>query len=195
MPRLDHNTMTSEFEGNLDMKADLVFKNIALHPMSTKHHVSNTSPGAGNLRASPNHEQHFDLNQKRSLMIKNEIPTSMIKFKNKSEQMRYTRITKCILSLRSKTDEGRTNAKRTKNANDVEFTYMKIFRFLADILSLTEFDSLSYYHVRRFVETIVKINSTGAEDPGYLLKAMQLDASVPMSLRHFACSALDLSYQ
>ena len=102
MPLLDHNTMTSEVKRNLDTKADLVFKNIALHPISTKNKkLSSNSPGAGNNRASPNHEQHFDLNQKRSFLIKNDIPTSMITFKNKSEQTRYTRIAKCIFGLQS----------------------------------------------------------------------------------------------
>ena len=34
---------------------------------------------------------------------------------------------------------------------------MKIFRFLADILSESEFDSLSYYHVSRFITCILNM--------------------------------------
>ena len=41
--------------------------------------------------------------------------------------------------------------------NDVELTYMKIFRFLADILTEKEFTSLSYYHISRFIGKILKL--------------------------------------
>ena len=34
---------------------------------------------------------------------------------------------------------------------------MKIFRFLADMLSIDEFESLSYYHVSRFIGNILKL--------------------------------------
>ena len=34
---------------------------------------------------------------------------------------------------------------------------MKIFRFLADMLSFDEFESLSYYHVSRFIGNILKL--------------------------------------
>ena len=43
------------------------------------------------------------------------------------------------------------------NKADIEFTYMKIFRFLADTLSSHEFDSLSYYHVKSFIQAVLRI--------------------------------------
>lgn len=88
------------------------------------------------------------------MLIKSEIPTSMLRFKNKSEQMRYLRVAKCILGLPSQ----HTSLK--KNPVDVEFTYMKVFRFLADVLSQAEFESLSYYHVNRFIQTIIDLSSS-----------------------------------
>ena len=33
------------------------------------------------------------------MLIKTQIPVNMIRFKNKSEQMRYMRIARCIMSL------------------------------------------------------------------------------------------------
>ena len=73
----------------------------------------------------------------------------MIKFKNKSEQKRYVRIANCILAL--------NDSNMQKSQNDINFTYMKIFRFLADILTPVQFDCLSYYHVSRFIGYILKI--------------------------------------
>jgi len=74
---------------------------------------------------------------------------NMIKFKNKSEQRCYVRIANCITAL--------NDAHLKKSQNDTEFTYMKIFRFLADMLTAEEFDSLSYYHVSRFIGNILKL--------------------------------------
>ena len=34
---------------------------------------------------------------------------------------------------------------------------MKIFRFLADMLTSEEFESLSYYHVSRFIGNLLKL--------------------------------------
>ena len=38
-------------------------------------------------------------NQMKNIQIKLEPPRSMISFKNKSEEMRYLRVAKCILKL------------------------------------------------------------------------------------------------
>lgn len=79
--------------------------------------------------------------------MKTEVPLSMIKFKNKSEQTRYIRIANSIMSLND------TSLNRTET--DVEFLYMKIFRFLADILTPDEYENLNYYHVSRFIDNIL----------------------------------------
>ena len=63
--------------------------------------------------------------------------------------MRYIRVANCIMSLND------TSLKRTET--DVEFLYMKIFRFLADILTPDEFKNLKYYHVSRFIENILHL--------------------------------------
>ena len=44
-----------------------------------------------------------------------------------------------------------------KTTQDIETTYMKVFRFLADILTDSEFESLSYYHVSRFIGNILHL--------------------------------------
>ena len=72
-----------------------------------------------------------------------------IKFKNKSEQTRYTRIVNCIIGLNDQTQQ--------KSQNDIEFTYTKVFRFLADMLTPQEFEQLSYYHVSRFIGNTLKM--------------------------------------
>ena len=74
---------------------------------------------------------------------------------------------------------------------------MKIFRFLADVLSQHEFDSLSYYHVSRFISTMIQINgTTTSQQPSDRLPAHLLDSSLgQMSLRQFVCNALDFSYE
>ena len=56
------------------------------------------------------------------------------------------RVAKCILSLKK------------QNVEDIEFTYQRIFRFLADILSIEEFQSLSYYHVTRMINKVVEVS-------------------------------------
>ena len=53
------------------------------------------------------------------------------------------RVANCIIALNNQAHE--------KSSNDIEFTYAKIFRFLADILTAEEFENLSYYHVNRFI--------------------------------------------
>ena len=63
-----------------------------------------------------------------------------------------------------------------------EFTYLKIFRFLADVLSPSEFKILSYYHINRFICTVLE---------GY---ARKTEERVNMTLRKFVYDALDLDY-
>lgn len=53
----------------------------------------------GNFGNDENSGELFDVNQRRQITIKNPVPSGMIKFKNKSEQMRYTRIANCIVAL------------------------------------------------------------------------------------------------
>lgn len=112
------------------------------------------------------------------LLIKDEVPHTMIKFKNKSEQTRYIRVANCIMSLND------TSMKRTET--DVEFLYMKIFRFLADVLTPDEFQNLNYYHVSRFIDNILHLAFRSSK------KAIK---ELPqMSLRMFVCYGLDLQY-
>jgi len=73
-------------------------------------------------------------------------------------------------------------------ATDVEFSYMKIFRFLADILSINEFDSLSYYHVASFIQRVLKAISEADSD-------VTAKSKSKVSLRQFVCKALDLHYE
>ena len=59
-----------------------------------------------------------------------------------------------------------------------------MFRFLADTLLATEFDNLSYYHVSRFISTVIGLASDETnKQPG------------PISLRQFVSEALDLQYR
>ena len=130
------------------------------------------------LMADDNGQDLFDVSERRKMIIKSKVPINMIKFKNKSEQKRYLRIAQCILVL--------NDSNLQKSHNDIEFTFMKIFRFLADMLTESEFDSLSYYHVNRFISSILKLSfeHDDAKD----------DVLNPVSLRQFVCSNLDLKY-
>ena len=111
--------------------------------------------------------------------ITNDIHTNSIKFKNKSEQTIYSRICKCILSLRNKEQ---SNANK-KSSMENEFTYLKIFRFLSDVLSPSEFKVLSYYHINRFICTVLGVYSGKTEERDN------------MTLRKFVYDALDLEYE
>ena len=75
---------------------------------------------------------------------------------------------------------------------DIEITYMKIFRFLADILSRTEFDALSYHHVSKFISIILAIGTTSDEESQ---KPKFFENEPPMSLKKFICNALDLNLE
>ena len=67
---------------------------------------------------------------------------------------------------------------------------MKIFRFLADLLTSQEFNELSYYHVSRFIGTILKLAFEEGKD------GEAQDAILnPISLHKFVCQALDLKYK
>jgi len=108
----------------------------------------------------------------------------MLKFKNKSEQTSYLRVVKRILSL-----PGQLNQQKQMFETDLEFTYMKIFRFLSDVLSKSEFHSLSYYHVASFVQRVLQVHGDEEEEKG----ATRNDQTI--SLRQFIYSALDLHYE
>ena len=103
----------------------------------------------------------------------------MINFKNKSEEQRFVRIANCIIAL--------NNQVHQKSHNDIEFTYAKIFRFLADILSQEEFENLSYYHVSRFIGKLL-ILTFESEKAGAI-------HSTPIGMRLFVSEALDLQYE
>lgn len=120
---LDHNSGNSDRKRNIEEKTDLLMKDIAL---SGRKQYKQGSMGA------ETNKELFDVNQKRQITIKNPVPSGMIKFKNKSEQTRYLRIANCIVALNDQSHQ--------KSKNDIEFTYMKIFRFLADILTPKEFE-------------------------------------------------------
>ena len=105
----------------------------------------------------------------------------MILFKNKSEEMRYIRVAKAILALYNP-----SNMKTTiKRDDDYEYIYMKIFRFLADMLSPDEFESLSYYHVTAFINKILSVASDQRDSK----------PQPQQTLRKFTCEALDLEYR
>ena len=88
------------------------------------------------------------------MYIQQNVQTNMIQFKNKSEQNRYTRIYKCIQGLRNTNTDPHQKV-NNKKAIENEFIFLKIFRFLADILSPNEFNILSYYHISRFISKVL----------------------------------------
>ena len=127
------------------MKADAMMKDIALN--SRKKY---------SLLADQDGMELFDRNERKGMQIKSKIPLNMIKFKNKSEKTRYVRIANGIIALNDTT--------LASSQNDIEYTYTKIFRFLADVLSPREFASLSYYHVSRFISNILKLSFDEGEE-------------------------------
>ena len=94
----------------------------------------------------------------------------MIKFKNKSEQQRYLRVANCIMAL----NDPQNTSQQTKN--DTQHIYMKVFRFLADILTRDEFEAINYYHVSRFIGNILHLSCSADEND-------MKDALPQMSLR------------
>ena len=111
--------------------------------------------------------------------INSQIPMNIMTFKNKSEQTRYMRVANCILAL--------NDSNASKSRSDVEFTYMRIFRFLADVLTQEEFELISYFHVSRFISNILQL---AFDDSQTNPKALS-----PVSLRQFVCDALELGYE
>ena len=81
---------------------------------------------------------------------------------------------------------------------------MKIFRFLADILSTEEFCMLSYYHVTKFIDRVVKIATNDASEPlitpqkpvrsrtGSHTRRKPMVQSQKYTLKQFVYNALDL---
>lgn len=67
---------------------------------------------------------------------------------------------KCILKFQNSVQQG-----KKKTHADIEINYMKIFRFLADFLSAQEFESLSYYHVSRFITYLIKLATDDPSSP------------------------------
>ena len=143
--------MNSEFESNLDAKADMIQKKIAIQPRYNRSRLGNNfCQSVDSVASSPN--PITELGKEMNIVLKSEIPANMIRFKNKSEQTRFMRVAKCILALPAQEAS-------QKNPVDIELTYMKIFRFLADILSQEEFALLSYYHVSRFITYMLNMSN------------------------------------
>lgn len=84
--------MNSDRKATVETKADILMKDIAL---SSRKKYSRLVGGDG--------QELFDINQRKNMQINCQVPINMIKFKNKSEQMRYMRIATCILALNDKT--------------------------------------------------------------------------------------------
>jgi hypothetical protein len=63
---------------------------------------------------------------------------------------------------------------------------MKIFRFLADMLTADEFQQLSYYHVSRFIGNILSLAHEETSSPQAILNQV--------TLRQFVFDGLDLRY-
>ena len=135
---LDYNSMASERTHVVDGKVDLMMKDIAI-----------TGRKRYSLMPGQDGQELFDLNERKNMKIKTQFPINSIKFKNKSEQTRFKRIVNCTIALNDQSQQ--------KSQNDIEFTYTKIFKFLADMLSPSEFEMLSYHHVSRFISTILKM--------------------------------------
>ena len=99
---------------------------------------------------------------------------SLIKFKCKSEEDRFMRMAKLILSLKKVAPE------------DVGLSYTRIFRFLSDLLSCEEFQQLTYYHVTRLINKIYEVSNLDSVGKQGLEK--------PPTLKKFIYKALDLDY-
>lgn len=64
------------------------------------------------------------------------------------------RIAKTIAKFHDSVQQGKQT-----NPVDINLTFMRIFRFLANSLTEQEFDSLSYYHVSTFIKAMLKFMS------------------------------------
>ena len=136
---LDYNSLESDRK--TDQKADMIMKKLSLAQKART-----TSLDLGNI---------LNVSQMKEVQIKADPPRAMIFFRNKSEEMRYMRVAKCIMQLYNPANQKTT----IKRDDDYEYIYMKIFRFLADLLTSDEFESLSYYHVSAFISKILQLSS------------------------------------
>ena len=166
---LDHNSLNSDRANVVENKVDIMMKDIAI-----------TGRKKYSMMAGSDGSELFDVCQRKSMQIKTLVPMSGIKFQNKSEQTRYIRIVNCIIGLNDSTLQ--------KSQNDIEFTYTKIFRFLADMLTHKEFEGLSYYHVSRFISNTLKL----AFEDGQTKDKSPIGQE---SLRQFLFKSLDLQYK
>ena len=89
LPHLDYNTLSSEREEIIDKKADNFFKKLSLNSHNTSRNFGRQSLDISNVTGSNSSrrhtEEHFEVKKKRQIHVKNDIPTGMIKFNNKSE--------------------------------------------------------------------------------------------------------------
>jgi len=88
MSLLDHNSLCSDRKRKIEIKTDRVMKEISI--IASKH-----------FRTSGDRDtrQFFNVSEKKSLLISNQLSTNMIRFKNKSEQKRFLRVAACIMAL------------------------------------------------------------------------------------------------
>ena len=80
---LEYNLIESQRQ--TDKKADLIMKKISLDQKA-----KSTPMDLGNI---------LNFTQMKEVAIKADPPRSMISFRNKSEEMRYIRVAKCIIQL------------------------------------------------------------------------------------------------
>lgn len=67
---------------------------------------------------------------------------------------------------------------------------MKIFRFLADMLTTEEFNELSYFHVSRFISNILRLAFEESSETVNSDRVLN-----PVSLHQFVCESLELKYR
>lgn len=158
---LEYNRDKQTLDRKASRLADLILKEVSLLTKS-KH-----DKGTKNV---------FDVKERRDMQIEKAPPRSLISFVSKSEQDRFLRLAKLVLSLQ-----------RVKH-DDVSFVYQRVFRFLSDLLTPEEFQELSYYHITRLITRINEVSSIDA--------ALGKPASQkPPSLREFIYQALDMDYR
>ena len=91
MGSLDHNTHASDRYSKVHSKIDRMMRDISL---GTQTNLANRT-----LNVTSESEQMFDRNSRQMLRFRTKVPIAMIKFKSKSEKMRYIRVAMCIMAM------------------------------------------------------------------------------------------------
>ena len=68
------------------------------------------------------------------------------------------RVANCIMALNDPSQVS------TSTPQDIQYTYMRVFRFLADVLTRDEFDKIDYYHVSRFIGNLLHLATSADEN-------------------------------